>query len=51
MPFIKIPVSKLRKELDLEHGSNLLGNDSEATEEELADDRLIKTPFLNRFLS
>lgn len=44
MPFIKIPVSKLRKELDLEHGSNLLGNDScsEPTAEELTDDRLIK---------
>ncbi|CAG9529846.1 unnamed protein product [Cercopithifilaria johnstoni] len=41
MPFIKIPVSKLRKELDLEHGSNLLGNDnhSEPTAEELDDDR------------
>ncbi|VDK77084.1 unnamed protein product [Litomosoides sigmodontis] len=39
MPFIKIPVSKLRKELDLEHGSNLLGNDSEPTAEDLADDR------------
>uniref|UniRef100_A0A0R3RH55 LysM domain-containing protein n=1 Tax=Elaeophora elaphi TaxID=1147741 RepID=A0A0R3RH55_9BILA len=41
MPFIKIPVSKLRKEFDLEHGRNLLGNDScsEPTAEEMADDR------------
>ncbi|KAL3997992.1 LysM domain family protein [Acanthocheilonema viteae] len=45
MPFIKIPLSRLQKELDLEHGSNSLGNDShsEPTAEELADDR----PLLN----
>uniref|UniRef100_A0A1I8ESA1 LysM domain-containing protein n=1 Tax=Wuchereria bancrofti TaxID=6293 RepID=A0A1I8ESA1_WUCBA len=41
MPFVKIPVSKLRKELDLEHGSHLLGNDNcgEPLAEEMADDR------------
>ncbi|EFO21713.1 LysM domain-containing protein [Loa loa] len=45
MPFIKIPVSKLQKELDLEHGSSLLGNDNceEPMAEELTDDR----PLLN----
>ncbi|KAK6106765.1 LysM domain family protein [Brugia pahangi] len=46
MPFVKIPVSKFRKELDLEHGSHLLGNNSrgELMAEEMADDR----PLLSR---
>uniref|UniRef100_A0A915PTE5 LysM domain-containing protein n=1 Tax=Setaria digitata TaxID=48799 RepID=A0A915PTE5_9BILA len=41
LPFIKIPVSKLRKELDLEHEKNLLGDGSfgEPTAEEMADNR------------
>ncbi|OZC08913.1 LysM domain protein [Onchocerca flexuosa] len=49
MPFIRIPVSKLRKELDLEHGINLLGNDNfgESAAEKMADDR----PLLSSDLS
>ncbi|MCP9260894.1 Tyrosine-protein kinase [Dirofilaria immitis] len=41
LPFIKIPMSKLRKELDLEYGNNLRDYDKlgESVAEEMADDR------------
>ncbi|VDN07988.1 unnamed protein product [Thelazia callipaeda] len=45
LPFIKIPVSKLRKELDLEHGKILMRQNSpDVLPEDLADDR----PLLSR---
>lgn len=41
LPYVKIPVSKLRKELDFEHERGMLRSDNSGTPTagELADDR------------